>query len=361
VNQNNFDLTGIGASDAICDAFRPHAAHGLILGRVSVVHRGRYRLYCEEGEMRAEAIGALLYRAECAADLPAVGDWVAAQRVGPGEAMVHAVLPRRTVFSRRAAGAAEREQIIAANIDLAMVVCGLDRDFNLRRVERYLTLARESGAETAVVLNKADLCAEWEARVEDTVRIAGGAPVVAISAASTEGIAPILALIGHGITVALTGSSGVGKSTLVNRLLGEDRQRVREVRETDSRGRHTTTYRELVPLPGGGALIDTPGMRELQLWAGSGSLDHTFEEIVEAAARCRFRDCMHAMEDGCAVRAAVDAGEIDDARWQSYQKLRAEIAWHETKTDVHAAQARKKLWKAIHKRMRVDSKRSPGG
>jgi ribosome biogenesis GTPase len=361
VNQNNFDLTSIGASDAIYDAFAPHAANGLILGRVLVAQRDRYRLYCEEGEMRAEAIGALLYRAACAADLPAVGDWVAAQRVGPDEAMVHAVLPRRTAFSRRAVGAGEREQMIAANIDLVLVVYGLDGDFKLRRVERYLTLARESGAETAVVLNKADLCADWAARVAETSRIAGGAPVIALSAKSAEALAPILDLIGHARTVALTGSSGVGKSTLVNRLLGEDRQRVREVRETDSRGRHTTTYRELVPLPGGGALIDTPGMRELQLWAGPGSLDATFDEIVEAAARCRFRDCTHAVEDGCAVRAAVDAGEIEGARWQSYEKLRAEIAWHETKTDVHADQARKRKWKAIHKAMRADSKRFPGG
>lgn len=359
MNQNIFDLGSIGASDAIYDAFAPHASNGLFLGRVSVVHRDRYRLYSAEGEMRAEAIGGLLYRAVCAADLPAVGDWVAAQRVSPGEAMVHAVLPRRTIFSRRAVGGREQEQIMAANIDLILVVCGLDGDFNLRRMERYLTLARECGAETAVVLNKADLCAEWEARVTETRRVAGGTPVVAVSAQSAVGMSPILELIAHGRTVALTGSSGVGKSTLVNRLLGNDRQLVREVRESDSRGPHTTTFRELVPLPGGGALIDTPGMRELQLWAGAESLDSTFEEIVGLAAQCRFRDCTHAVDEGCAVRAAVDACEIDGARWESYQKLRAEIAWHETKTDVQAAQARKKLSKSIHKQTRADSKRLP--
>ena len=265
MNQNIFDLTRIGASDAVYRAFASYASHGFILGRISAVHRDAYRLYCAAGEMRAEAIGSLLYRASSAAELPAVGDWVAAQHAGNGDAMVHAVLPRRTIFSRRSVGGTESEQIIAANIDLTLVVCGLDGDFNLRRVERYLTLGRESGGDVAIVLNKADLCPEWELRVRETEKVAGGAPVAAISAHSVSGIAPILAWIRSGRTVALAASSGVGKSTLVNRLLGEDRQRVCEVRATDSRGRHTTTFRELVPLPGGGALIDTPGMRELQI------------------------------------------------------------------------------------------------
>ena len=353
--QECFDLTTIGATDEIYERFKAYEARGQLLGRVSVVHGERYRLYTARGEMQAEAIGALLYRTE-RSGWPAVGDWVAVQQVGPREGMVHAVLPRRTLFSRRAAGDAEQQQVIAANVDLAMIVCGLDQDFNLRRIERYLALVEASGARAAVVLNKSDLCPEVGARVEEVTRIASGADVVAITARTAEGIQPMLRLVGPGLTVALLGSSGAGKSTLVNQLLGEDRQRVREVRESDSRGRHTTTHRELLPLPQGGALIDTPGMREIQLWAGAGSLDAAFAEIAELAAQCRFRDCSHKVEQGCAVRAAVESGELDAARWQSYAKLRAEIAWHERQTDVQAAQATKKKWKAIHKAMRVQYK-----
>ena len=359
--QDCFDLTTIGATDAVFEAFQLYAARGLLLGRVSVAHGDRYRLYTARGEMSAEAIGTLLYRAERSA-WPVVGDWVAAQAVGPGEAplqaMIHAVLPRRSMFSRRAAGDREQEQVMAANIDLALIVCGLDGDFNVRRIERYLTLAHARGVEAAIVLNKADVCGDLAARLDEAACVAGSAPVVAITARSAGGIDPVLRLLGPGLTVALLGSSGVGKSTLVNQLLGVERQLVREVRESDGRGQHTTTYRELLPLPQGGALIDTPGMRELQLWAGQDSLDSTFSEIAALAAECRFRDCSHVVEQGCAVRAAVEAGELAASRWESYRKLRAEVAWHARQTDIAAALAQKKKWKAIHKAMRVDHKRA---
>ena len=348
-----FDLRAIGASEDVREQFRPYATRGLILGRVSGVSRDQYRLYTEFGEVAGEAIGALLYRAPDAAALPAVGDWVAAQSVADDTAMIHAVLPRRTKFSRRAAGTRESEQVVATNIDRILVVCGLDQDFNVRRIERYLTLARESGADAAVVLNKSDLCAEVEVRVEEARRVSRGARVVAISALSAFGVADLADCLGGNRTVALLGSSGAGKSTLVNRLLGEQRQAVQEVRESDSRGRHTTTHRELIPLPGGGALIDTPGMRELQLWAGQDSLDSAFPELAAFASQCRFRDCSHAVEDGCAVQAAILAGEVDAARWRSYQKLRAEIAWHERQADPQKALALKQKWKSIHRAMRV--------
>jgi len=353
--QDVMDLAALGATDAVYEDFQTYQARGLLLGRVSVVYGDRYRLFSAQGEMQAEAIGALLYRTE-RAGWPAVGDWVAFQPSGPREGMIHAVLPRRTVFSRRAPGSAEQEQVIAANVDLALIVCGLDGDFNLRRIERYLALVDASGARAAVLLNKSDVCADLEARMRAVGGIAAGAPVLAITARSAEGVEPVLRLLRPGLTIALLGSSGVGKSTLVNQLLGEDRQRVREVRVGDHRGRHTTTHRELLPLPQGGVLIDSPGMREIQLWAGAGSLDAAFAEISELAARCRFRDCSHTVETGCAVRAALDAGELDAARWQSYAKLRAEVAWHARQTDVQAAQAQKKKWKAIHKAIRVHYK-----
>ena len=350
--KESFDLSMIGATEDVYQAFQPYEARGLTLGRVSVVHGDRYRLYTANGELQAEAIGALLYRAE-RSGWPAVGDWVAAQLVGPDQAMVHAVLPRRTMFSRRASGDREQEQVIAANIDLVLIVCGLDQEFNLRRIERYMTLAHASGAGAAIVLNKCDVCQDLSARIEEAASIAGEAPVLAIAARSAHGIEPVLRLVAPGVTMALLGSSGVGKSTLVNQLLGVDRQTVQDVRESDSRGRHTTTYRELLPLPQGGALVDTPGMRELQLWAGQDSLDSAFTEVAALASRCRFRDCSHTVEAGCALQAAILAGELDPSRWQSYQKLRAEIAWHERQADPQAALALKQKWKRIHKAMRV--------
>jgi ribosome biogenesis GTPase len=349
----HFDLKTIGASEDVLEYFRMYATRGLTLGRVSTVYRDQYRLYTERGEKTAEAIGALLYRAGDAAALPAVGDWAALQLIDNDTAMIHDILPRRTKFSRRAAGNREVEQVVASNIDVVLVVCGLDLDFNLRRIERYLTLALESGAEATVVLNKSDLAVDVDSRLEETRRICRGAGVVAISALKAEGIAGIASFLGGNRTIALLGSSGAGKSTLVNRLLGEQRQQVQDVRESDNRGRHTTTRRELIPLPGGGALIDTPGMRELQLWVGQESLDATFTDIAELALLCRFRDCNHTGESGCGVIEALADGRLDAARWESYRKLRAEVQWHERQTDANAARATKQRWKVIHKAMRA--------
>ena len=350
------NLDSLGAGPALHGAFEVYAAQGLVLARVAISQRDSYHLYSAEGELSAEASGALWYRTPDRASMPVTGDWVAARVVEPGQAIVEAVLPRRSCFSRRAAGRREEEQPVAANIDTVFLVCGLDGDFNLRRLERYLTLAAESGALPVVVLNKADLAHDLPRRREQTAAVAGSAPIVAASALHPGGLDELMAFVAPGRTVALLGSSGVGKSTIVNRILGEERLPTGEVRLSDSRGRHTTTHRELILLPQGGALIDTPGMRELQLWAGTDSVDRTFEEITGIAARCRFRDCSHSGESGCAVAAALADGRIAPERWESYRKLGREARRHELLADPLAAQEQKKNLKRMFRAIRRDNK-----
>ena len=345
-------LESIGADAALFGAFQPYAAAGLLLARVAITHSDRYRLYTESAEYDAEPSGALWYRTEDRAAMPVTGDWVAARRVAPGEAIVEAVLARRTCFSRRAAGTCEEQQPVAANLDLVFLVCGLDGDFNLRRLERYLALAAESRVLPVVVLHKADLCAATETRRAETQAVAGAAPVVITSARDPAGVAALAAWLRPGRTAALLGSSGVGKSTIVNLLAGEERMRTREVRLSDSRGRHTTTHRELLPLPGGGALIDTPGMRELQLWAGPESVGQVFADIASVAACCRYRDCSHSGEPGCAVAEALATGALPAERWQSYRKLLGEARRHELLSDRVAAQERKRHIKRVHRAVR---------
>ena len=245
--------------------------------------------------------------------------------------------------------------MIAANIDLAVIVCGLDGDFNLRRLERYLVLVKASGAEALFVLNKADLCGAVDQRAEEARLVVAPARVVVLSA--QESVEPLRSLV-RNRTVALLGSSGAGKSTIVNRLLQEQRQATAAVRAADSRGRHTTTSRMLIPLPGGGAIIDNPGMRELQLWASEESLGEAFPEVAVLAERCKFGDCTHATEPGCAVRAALEGGELDESRWRSYRKLQAEARHQQTAQDANAKAAERKKWKTIHKAMRHHPKYS---
>jgi ribosome biogenesis GTPase len=331
--------------------FEAYAARGLTLARVISSQRDRYHLAAESSEFSAEPSGALWHRTPTRSGMPVVGDWVAARIVGDGQAIVESVLPRRTFFSRRAVGRAEGEQAIAANIDVVFLVTGLDGDFNPRRMERYLTLAAESGARPVIVLNKYDLCPDLAARIAETSAVAAGEAVVAASTYAPVGLEDLRRHIEPGSTIALLGSSGAGKSSIVNALLGEARQRTNDVRESDSRGRHTTTNRELIPLPGGVSLIDTPGMRELQLWASQESVDAVFDEISDLAAACHFRDCTHSGEPGCAV-----AGAVADDRLASYHKLQREARHHEIMADPLAAQERKRKWKAIHKAMRHNPK-----
>ena len=349
-------LESIGADASVYRAFEPWAAQQLTLARVASAQRDHYRLFTEEAEVDAEPSGALWYRSTGAA-MPVTGDWVAARIINASEAIVEAVLPRRTLFARRAAGRREQQQPIAANIDLVFLVSGLDGDYNPRRIERYRALAAESGSRAVIVLNKCDLCADLAARLEETRAIAGGTPVVTASTFADDGLEELRGHLAPGRTVALLGSSGVGKSSIANRLLGEERLRTNAVREHDSRGRHTTTHRELIPLPGAGALIDTPGMRELQLWAGQESVNSVFDDIVGFAVACRYRDCSHTTESGCAVRQALEDGSLDAARLASYRKLQGEARHHEVLTNPLAALEQKRKWKIIHKAARAYKKR----
>jgi ribosome biogenesis GTPase len=343
------NLESIGAGARVRGAFEIYQERGLTLARVAMAQRDIYSLYTETGEIAAEPSGALWYSAADAASMPVVGDWVAARLVNPRQAIVEAVLPRQSCFYRRAVGKRERRQAIAANLDLVLLVCGLDGDFNLRRIERYLALAAESGVAAVIALNKADVRADAEACASAVGAIGRAAPVVTLSALRPGGIAPLLPFLAGGPTVALLGSSGAGKSTIANGLLGGEVLRTAAVRESDSRGRHTTTHRELIPLPGGGALVDTPGMRELQLWASEESVEEVFDEIAALAAQCRFGDCSHANEPACAVRAALEAGTISSERWQSYRKLRAEARRHRALANAQTAQEDKRKLKQLMK------------
>jgi ribosome biogenesis GTPase len=313
-----------------------------------------------DAERLAEVAGGLRHGASSALDLPAIGDWVGVRLLeGSDRPLIQAVLPRRTAFVRRAPGDRAVAQVLAANVDTVFLVVGLDADFNLRRLERTLVLAWESGAEPVVVLNKADLAASaLDTRRAEVAGIAPGVPTVVLAARRGEGLEALAPWLGAARTVALLGSSGVGKSTIVNRLLGREKQKTQEVREADQRGRHTTTHRELVVLPGGALLIDTPGMRELQLWEGDGALGDTFDDIAAIAPGCHFRDCRHDTEPQCAVKAAVERGEITPGRLDSYQRLRREVAHLERQVDQRAATEEKRRWKVIHKGFRkINSKR----
>jgi ribosome biogenesis GTPase len=346
-------LHELGFTEALAGAFAPFAAQGLVPGRVVGGHTRTLRVRTGTGEILAGPSGSLRHQARGPADLPTVGDWVALRlRDGGHRAAVQAVLPRRTAFVRRAAGDRTVAQVLAANVDTVFLVMGLDGDFSPRRLERALVLAWESGAEPVVLLNKADLCPEVEARRAEIETVAAGVPVCVIAAKPGEGLDALAPWLAPGRAVALLGSSGVGKSTLVNRLLGREKQKTREVRASDQRGRHTTTHRELVVLPGGALLLDTPGLRELQLWSDGAGLEAAFEDVQALAARCRFTDCGHGSEPGCAVRPAVEEGRLAATRLASLQKLQAELRAMERREDPLKRREERSRWKAIHKSLR---------
>jgi ribosome biogenesis GTPase len=301
-----------------------------------------------EGEFTCEVSGKFRFEADSKGKFPTVGDWVAAS-VLPNEAkaIIHALLPRKSAFLRKAAGEITEEQVLAANINTVFIVCGLDLNYNLRRIERYLSMAWDSGAMPVILLNKSDICPETESRIHEVESIAIGVNIHALSAHQNTGMDVLSKYIRTGKTIAFLGSSGVGKSTIINSMLGTEHLKVNEVSDLGSRGRHTTTFRELIMLPGRGMVIDTPGMRELQVWGDEEGLKQVFDDIEELSLHCRFKDCRHESEPGCAVQKAIENGSLEPKRLESFLKLKKEFAYLADRQTMKASAIEKARWKKI--------------
>lgn len=325
------ELIKLGWNDEWEEKFVPFENKDYSVGRVVVEHTHIYRIATKYGELQAEVSGRIRGKAEGRLgrrdEFPAIGDWVIIRKFqNEDKAIIHGILPRKSKFSRKAAGKGSHEQIVAANLDVVFILSSLNNEFNVRRIERYLTLAWESNANPIIILTKADLCSDVPSKIAEVESIAIGVPVHVISTLQGEGVEEIYPYLKKGETVGLLGSSGVGKSTLVNFLLGEDILRTNKIREGDDQGKHTTTHRELIALPNGGLIIDTPGMRELQVWEVDDGLSNLFEDIIQLSDQCRFNDCLHRNEPGCAVQEAIKQEKLHPERLHNYNKMQQEAA-----------------------------------
>lgn len=342
------NLHDLGWNEGFAASFEPHKDE-FEPARVAAQHRGGYDVLVEAGERRVRLTGRLRHEAASAAELPAVGDWVVLR-----DDTIQAVLPRRSAFSRKVAWSSTEEQVLAANLDAVFVVSGLDGDLNLRRLERYLTLAWESGATPVLVLTKADLCDDVETALFEVEQVALGVAAHAVSNVSGAGIDELAPYLAPARTIALLGSSGVGKSSLANRLAGEELQLTHEI-AGDGRGRHTTTSRQLIRLPSGALLVDTPGLREIQLWDADDGIQEAFADVDELAADCRFNDCAHLREPGCAVQAAIDERRLPRERLQSYRQLQRELKRLAMKQDARLRSEARKQRAAFARSLRKTS------
>lgn len=357
------DLHILGWNDYFSKAFKAIEEENYLPLRITREDRGLYTAEGSSGTFQCRVTGRYRWIHSLKSEYPAVGDWVAASSSEQCEedidehedsetlrkALIHSVLPRRSAFSRKVAGEVTEEQVVAANINTLFIVTGLDENFNTRRIERYLTLAWESGAQPVVLLNKADLCTDSIARLIEVEEIAAGSDVHLLSAIDHMGLQELKKYFREGSTAAFIGSSGVGKSTIINEMLGTGRQDTQEVSGLGSRGRHTTTRRELIVLPKGGMVIDTPGLREIQVWGDEEGLERAFDDIEELAQNCRFRDCSHDQEPGCMIQEALAEGTLPEERFASYLKLKREFAYHQRRKSVRGRHEERDKWKKISK------------
>ncbi len=344
------NLNKYGYNTFFEDHFREYSGNGYIPGRVAIQNKNNYTVYSEHGELTAEVSGKMMFDAEDKEDYPSVGDWVVMRAIlDEQKAIIDKVLPRHSIFSRKEAGSRTERQILASNIDTVFIMTSLNHDFNLRRLERYLVLALESGASPVIVLSKADLCEDITNKVNETNSIAGDIPVHVLSSIMHQGVDELKQYFDGNKTVAVLGSSGVGKSTFINTLLGDESLKTLDISSYKDKGHHATTRRELILIPTGGLIIDTPGMRELQLWEGGEGIENIFEDIEALVHKCKFSDCSHRKEPGCAVREAIENSELDEKRYESYLKMKRETRYFENRKDHKANLAEKNKWKKIHK------------